>query len=209
MKTDVIHVDSEGNGFKKSLAQADVVAQYKDLSHKDALHIRLLTEEMMGMLRSITGKKEADFWIDDDEESDNFRLHLLTETPMNMEKRDKLLSVSTSGENSAVKGVMGKIKDLFTRSYEPLDDSGARYYAAGWMYDDAAVSGGVADIALQMWSFNKYRETISPEGENGQEWDELERSVIANLADEVEIYIRKKQVEMIVYKKCNSSEKEG
>lgn len=200
MKTDVIHVDSEGNGFKKALSQADIVAAYKNLSHKDALHIRLLTEEMMGMLRSIIGGKEADFWIDDEEEEGTFRLHLSTDTQMNMEKRDKLLAVSTSGENSAVKGVMGKIKDLFVRSYEPLDDSGTRYYSAGWMYDDAAVSGGAADIALQMWSFNKYRETVSPGDGGSPEWDELERSVVANLADEVKIFIRKHQVEMVVYK---------
>ncbi len=204
MRTDTVNVDTEGNGFRKALEQADVVAAYKSLPHKDALHLRLLTEEMMAMLRSITGKKEASFWIEDDEEPGYFRLHLETDMLMNMEKREQLLAVSTSGKNSAVKGVMGKIKDLFVRSYEPLDDSGARYYAAGWMYDDAALNGGVADIALQMWSFNKYRSSV--EGSSSDvsvEWDELERSVIANLADEVKIFIRKKHVEMVVYKKIS------
>ena len=200
MKTDVIHVDSKGNGRSKALEQSDIVAAYKSLSHKDALHLRLLTEEMMGMLTSITGEMEADFWIDDEIEDGTFRLHLMTTTNMNMVKRDKLISVSTSWTNSAAKGVMGKIRDLFVRSFEPFDQSTEDYYAAGWMYDDAAISSGVADIALQMWSFNKYKQTVDSSAPADQ-WDELERSIVANLADEVEIYIRSKQVEMVVYKK--------
>lgn len=203
MKTDVIHVDTGGNGRLKALEQADIVAAYKKLSHKDALHLRLLTEEMMGMLTSITGEIEADFWIDDDVEEDNFRLHLATTTDMNLVKRDKLLSVSSSSSNSAAKGVMAKIKDLFVRSFEPFDNTHEEYYASGWMYDDAALSGGVADIALQMWSFNKYRQSVDGNVSTA-EWDELEKSVVANLADEVEIYIKNRQVEMVVYKKVGA-----
>ena len=41
--------------------QAEKVAAYKGLSPKGALHLRLLTEEMMGMMRSITGEKEGKF----------------------------------------------------------------------------------------------------------------------------------------------------
>ena len=203
MKTDVIHVDTGGNGRLKALEQADIVAAYKKLSHKDALHLRLLTEEMMGMLTSITGEIEADFWIDDDVEEDNFRLHLATTTDMNLVKRDKLLSVSSSSSNSAAKGVMAKIKDLFVRSFEPFDSTHEEYYASGWMYDDAALSGGVADIALQMWSFNKYRQSVDGNISTA-EWDELEKSVVANLADEVEIYIKNRQVEIAEYKKVGA-----
>ena len=203
MKTDVIHVDTKGNGRIKALEQADIVAAYKKLSHKDALHLRLLTEEMMGMLTSITGEIKADFWIDDETEEDDFRLHLATTTDMNLVKRDKLISVSSSWTNSAAKGVMGKIRDLFVRSFEPFDGTSEEYYASGWMYDDAALSGGVADIALQMWSFNKYKQTVDSKAPT-EAWDELEKSIVANHADEVEIYIRSKQVEMIVYKKTGT-----
>ena len=203
MKTDVIHVDTKGNGRIKALEQADIVAAYKKLSHKDALHLRLLTEEMMGMLTSITGEMEADFWIEDEKEEDDFALHLATTTDMSVVKRDKLISVSSTWSNSAAKGVMGKIRDLFVRSFEPFDGSHEEYYASGWLYDDAALSGGVADIALQMWSFNKYKQSVDKSAPT-EEWDELEKSVVANLADEVEIYIKSKQVEMVVYKKTGN-----
>ena len=206
MKTDIIHVDNRGNGRKAALEQSDIVAAYKKLSHKDAMHLRLLTEEMMGMLTSITGEMEADFWIDDETKENDFRLHLMTTTDMNMVKRDKLIAVSSSWKNSAAKGVMGKIRDLFVRSFEPFDDTGEEFYSAGWMYEDANASGVAADLALQMWSFNKYKQSVVP-GEPTEEWDELEKSIVANLADEVEIYIRNRQVEMIVYKKTGDTAK--
>jgi hypothetical protein len=55
MKSDVIHVTNEGAGFDKALAQAEATARFLDLDRRDALHLRLLTEEMTGMMRALTG----------------------------------------------------------------------------------------------------------------------------------------------------------
>ena len=65
MKTDVIVVSSNGERMEEALAQVEKVAAFKGLSGKNALHLRLLTEEMMGMMRSITGETEGQFWIED------------------------------------------------------------------------------------------------------------------------------------------------
>ena len=78
MKTDVITVSSRGKQMEKALEQADKVAAYKGLSAKDALHLRLLTEEMMGLMRSITGEKEGTFWIED--QDGEYQLHLRAES---------------------------------------------------------------------------------------------------------------------------------
>ena len=59
MKTDVIAVSSSGNQIGKALEQVEKMAAFKGLSRKDTLHLRLLTEEMMGMMRSITGEKDG------------------------------------------------------------------------------------------------------------------------------------------------------
>ena len=68
MKTDVITVSAKGQRMGAALEQVEKVAAYKELSQKDALHLRLLTEEMMGMMRSITGEPEGQFWIEDEDE---------------------------------------------------------------------------------------------------------------------------------------------
>lgn len=202
MRSDTIHVTNQGKGIDRALAQADAVAVFKSLDNKCALQLRLLTEEMMGMIRALTGNREAVFWIEDVEGT--LALHLKTDTIMNTSLRKQLLSATSSGANAAAKGVMGKIRDLFERSLEPYDSSFESSYAAGWTYmsDDPMASY----IAAQgVWSFNKYKSTVDKERGGGEDWDELEKSIIANVADEVEIAIYDNTVEMIVYKKIKNA----
>ena len=119
MKSDVIHISNGGAGISEAIRQTEAVAVYKSLSKKDAVRLVHLTEEMTGMLTALTGEHEADFWLETVD--DTFYLHLKTETKMNTELRKRLLAASTSGENIAAKGVMGKIKDLFSRLLEPSE----------------------------------------------------------------------------------------
>ena len=82
MKTDVIVVSNKGEKMEEALNQAEKFAQFKGLDRKKALHLRLLTEEMMGMMRSITGETEGEFWIEDDTET--AELHLRVRTILDM-----------------------------------------------------------------------------------------------------------------------------
>ena len=201
MKSDVIHVTNEGTGVDEALRQAEAVAAYKGLPRKSGIQLRLLTEEMMGMLLALTGQREAEFWIDDTDKA--FKLHLKTETLVNTQMRSKLLSVSTSGRNVSAKGVMGRIRDLFERALEPADDrpdaamiSAAAY---GWNYAGSPVNSDVAGAGI--WSFNRYRSALESGNGPKEEWDELEKSIVANIADEIEVGIKDSTVEMIIYKK--------
>lgn len=196
MKSDVIHVTSKGVGTEEALAQADATARFKNLSKKDSMHLRLLTEEMMSLVHALTGEREADFWLEEDD--DTFVLHLHTITVMNSEKRSQLLSSSTSGKNVAAKGILGKLRDLLERTMEPADGSLTNYYPSGWVYttDPTAMSATTMDV----WSFNQYRASIKKEEEQ-EKWDELEKSIIGKLADEVKISIMGDIVDVTIYKK--------
>ncbi|MBR0121787.1 MAG: hypothetical protein IJM10_08385 [Clostridia bacterium] len=189
MKSDVIHVTNEGEGVAEAIKQAEAVAAFRSLSKKDSIHLNLLTEEMMGMMQALTDKREADFWIESENRS--FMLHLRTETAMNAEMREKLLSASTSGTNAAAKGVMGKIRDIFNRIIEPADANIPSGFSAGWSFSE---SGQVVNV----WSLNTFK--INATDSDKEEWDELEKSIIANIADEIKIGISGNTVEMIVYK---------
>ena len=98
MRTDVIEVTSTGTQMEIALGQVDKVTAYKGLTGKNALHLRLLAEEMLGMMRSITGETKGAFWIEDDEEG-TYQLHLQVKTRMDSEKRDSLLAASSTGKN--------------------------------------------------------------------------------------------------------------
>ncbi len=195
MKSDIIHVSSKGEGAEDALNQADATAAFKGLNKKQSMHIRLLTEEMMSLVQALTGEKEADFWIET--KKDEFMLHLKTITIMNTEKRSQLLATSTSGKNSSAKGVLGKLRDLLERSLEPANDTIVNYYPAGWTYSAMDPTTMIATTP-NVWSFNQYKESIK---ETEEEWDELEKSIVAKIADEVTISIDGDVVEMTVFKK--------
>lgn len=201
MRSDTVHVTNQGDGMSAALAQAEATARFRGLSDKPALHLRLLAEEMLGMLRAITDSTEADFWID--AEGDEYKLHLMAETVMTSKKREKLLSASTSGRNAAAKGVMGKLKDLFATAIESANDPDSGYYAGGWFVPSygAASIPAMGEIEAEVWSLNQYKASIKGRNEDAPEWDELEKSVVSKLADDVQISIRGGKVEMVIFKK--------
>lgn len=185
MKSDVIHITGDGNGIEAALSQAEGVAAFKKLDKKDAIHLRLFTEELMGMVQNLTGELESDFWIE--AEGNDYQLHLLTQTAMNAAKREKLLSVSTSGKND-VKGFMAKVKSAFESAVHTMESG----------YSDAVSLGiveSVGSVTFNEWTLSNYKAQMKED-----EWDELERSIVASLADEVKVRINGSKVELIIEK---------
>ena len=199
MKSDVITVSSKGNQMEAALAQAEKVAAYKGLKGKNALHLRLLTEEMMGMMRSITGETEGKFWIED--ERDEYRLHLLVETSMDSEKRDQLLAASSTGKNESARGLMGRLRDFFERG----EDDDYRSFPSPLLYSGMYEHSSMPTLDWE-WSMMRYEDFLSSRVKNNdaaarEAWDELEKSVVAKVADDVKVSIRGRSVEMILVKK--------
>ena len=201
MKTDMIVVSSKGSQMGKALEQAEKVAAYKGLSGKNALHLRLLTEEMMGMMRSITGETEGVFWIED--ENGVYRLHLQATTRMDSDKRSQLLSASSSGKNESARGLMGKLRDFFDRGADEDIAALTSPLILPGMYEESSLP-----TMDWEWSMMKYEEALAPsvqrrEKEALEAWDELEKSVVARVADDVKVSIRGRTVEMILEKKMD------
>ena len=188
-KTDVIVISNDGGRMDEALLQADKAAQYRELEHRDALHLRLLTEETLGMMRAITGQAEGSFWIESD--GNDFRICLKVVTYVDFDKREKLLAASTSGKNEAARGIMGRIRAFF----DPLDSMPVPM--------DLSAEGMSSDLS---WSMNAYRADLQAGVEANREgaardWDELEKSVVTHIADEVKVSIRGREVKMTIYKK--------
>ena len=204
MKSDVIRVMNTGEGTETALSAATASALYRGLGHKEALHLRLLAEETLGMMRQITKEKEADFWIDSN--GGKFELHLVAHPTVTGSMRRELLSVSTSGKNEAAKGFTGKLRDIFDRALAPETADDSDYYVQGLILppefcaaDPTAYSMSAGIIT---WSMQKYRDSVKEENSEKarEEWDELEKSIVANIADEIRISITKDKVEMTVFK---------
>ena len=197
MKTDVITVSSRGAQMETALKQADKVAAYKELSPRNTLHLRLLIEEMMGMMRSITGESEGLFWIED--EAGVYQLHLQMKTRMNSDKREKLLAISSSGRNESAKGLMGRIRDMFDRSADE-DVVATNPLLLPGTYEDASTP-----VLDWEWSMSAYRDELTKRIQNeaaaAEIWDELEKSVVTHVADDVKVSLRGQVAELILIKR--------
>ena len=201
MKTDVILVSSQGAQMASALHQAEKVAAYKDLSVKNALHLRLLTEETMGMMRSITGETEGRFWIED--HADTFELHLKVKTNVNPDMKKELLSASTSGKNEAKRSLMDRIRGFFYTGA----DAAVRALSSPLMLPELYESTAASDLDWE-WSMSQYQAALSSrmqkdDAKAKEAWDELEKSVVAKVADDVKVSISGDTVEMIIVKRMN------
>lgn len=197
-QTDKLYID---NTDEKASAAIDMVDEFldgKDLDRKKKIHLRLLAEETVGMVKAMTGDFEAFFWME--EENGDYKVKLNLKTDMDREKKEDLLSLSTTGENTAAKGFMGRLREVIENSLLDFDSTlklqqqneanvGYNYMGMG-VVGDASMAGTPI-----VWSLAGYKQTL----EDGEEaWDELERSIVASLAKDVTIGIRSNVVDMTI-----------
>lgn len=197
MKSDVCAITRDESSIASILNEAEKAAAYSKLDKKQTMRLRLLAEELVGMLPELLTFSSGEFWI----ESDNltFELHTLLnpDEAMNSANREKILSVSKSGKNLAASGIMNKIK--LAAQFMMIDYNDA-VSTTGMEYEFFSMGMGDPQImkSAYAWSLQKYR--VKSEEKKDEAWDELEKSIIANIADDVLVSLNGKSVEIIVKK---------
>ena len=193
MESTVIEVTSKGGGIDEALSLTEKLGIESGIRKKSVIHLRLLAEELFGMLRSIAGDVSANYWIEYN--GPDFELHLKSTVELTDKMRDQFISASTSGKNDASRGVMGKIKVMIANfmfsAKEALPYALINTSAA---YHMGAASGETA----AMWSMSLYKDEVKES--DAEEWDELEKSIVANIADDVKVCILGDTVEIIINK---------
>ena len=202
MQTEKISIYAAGDGRDKALELTEKAGAFCGLDNKSTLRLRLLSEEIIELIRPFSSELKGDFWLETNDE--NVEIHLKTNIPIDLQTRDELLSVATSGKNSAAKGLIGKIREMIARVTLP-DDPETKA-----MTDQAL---GLMALGSQMgssygstysWSMTAYAESINNStvftDEAAEAMDALEKSIVANIADEVKVNIVDSNVEVVIYK---------
>ena len=202
METAEIKINSLGEGMEEALAATERLGQDSGLGHKENLRLRLLAEELIGMMRGITGSVEADYQAR--QEDGEFTLRLSTGVNMSMELRRQLLAASSSGKNAAAKGLMGRIRDMVATVMLP--EKGESTIPSGLslglmsMGSPSRYRSGEA----YAWTLKQYMSEIRSSREQDEEaaevWDELEKSIVAKLTDDVSVKIEGSSVEIAITK---------
>lgn len=139
---------------------------------------------------------------------DDYELHIeLKADDMNLDLRDELISVSKSGKNAAAKGVMGKIRAVAeTILLIASDPTLPMPLSKGEFYDYHGYNMGFGYVNPKIacetgyaysWSLYSYKTAVE---EKKDEYAELERSIVAKLADDIIVGVRGKKVAIVVKK---------
>ena len=197
MKSNVCRIEKGTKDLDAILKESEKVAVYNELTHKQTLQLRLLCEEIDGMLPNIIDEFSGDIWIEFEEGVAKVVLSVKFEE-FTAEKKKELVNIAKNKKNAAAVGIVGKIRSaienfFLDENFIPNFELSARSYDMATGYHDGV------DYAY-LWSLEQYRNGVNKE-KQADNWDELEKSVIASVADDVIVGVKGKQANITVIKK--------
>ena len=197
MKSNVCKIDNGTKDLGAILAESERVAEYNGLTHKQSMQLRLLCEEIDGMLPNIIDEFEGELWIEFEESV--CKVHVSIQIPeFNTDKKEELIGIAKNKKNAAATGIVGKIRNAIENFFLNEDTAMAFAVSGGNFHLATGYSEGV-DYSY-LWSLGQYRDSIAKD-EQTVEWDELEKSVIASVADDVVVGVKGNKAEIIIIKK--------
>ena len=209
MQSNKIPVNNKGKGLLKVLNETENYAAREGYEGKYALHLRLLAEESLNMLRSLTGTFRGEFWIES--RSNQCVMTIQATAEEKKKKKSELLALSKSGDNLMEKGVFNKIRAVFESFAYNIEKSENWALIKEGMdlmpYDETLANDplyfGSAGISQsQIWSLQKYKEKMKHQATENpkarQAWDELEKSIVANIASDVQVGVAGDKVKLVI-----------
>ena len=193
MKSNVCKIVKGNKDLEGIFKESEKVAEYNGLTHKQTLQLRLLCEEIDGMLPNIIDDYEGELWIDF--EDGICKVNVSIQMPkFEVHKKEELISIAKNKKNASAVGVLGIIGSLVENCF--LDEDVLRGYA---------ISSGSFNAYSGMdysscWSLAEHKEIVKREN-NEEAWDELEKSVISSVADDVIVGVKGKKVDIVIVKK--------
>lgn len=203
MKTDLITIKSDLEGSDAAIQTTEKFAAYYGITGRNAMHLRLLTEETISMVNGILDEFCGTFWIESEKTKQGLvcRICLSADKQANQMQETQILSVSSSGRNENARGVMGRIREMIRRSLQMPTDADEKFLqdmSDAWL---GTGSSGFSAADSNYWSLQIYRKNLSSKKEmQKDEWDELEKSIIAKLADEVKVWLNSDSTTVVIEK---------
>ena len=197
MRSNVCRIEKGTRDLAAILVESERVAEYNGLSHKQSLQLRLLCEEIDGMLPNIIDDFDGEFWIEF--EDGVCKVNISIQIPeFNAGKKEELIGIAKNKKNAAAVGIVGKIRDSIENFFLDEESMEALALSSGTFGWGTGYSEGVEYAYL--WRLDEYRSTVKKE-EKAEEWDELEKSVIASAADDVIVGVKGRKADIIIVKK--------
>ena len=195
--TEDMIIKADGTGMKEAVEKTEKFGNDCRLSRKEVLRLRLLSEEALTMMRSILQNSDAYYHIA--RQKNTYYLHIKSHLNPDDVQRQKLLAVSSSGTNAAPMGLMAKIGWLIRTSQvdKPIAQTS--------LMNLGMLKNANADGTIASWSLQEYKTALQTTKEKNTEaaqaWEELDRSIVSSIADDVSVRITRSDVDLIIKKR--------
>ncbi|MCR4656734.1 MAG: alpha/beta hydrolase [Lachnospiraceae bacterium] len=191
----------EKGSTARAIQMAERFVREDRMTEKDGLHLRLAAEEMGELITNLSGDRTGKLSIEDDESGCVVKLRLM---------RDDAAGSYT--ENSSSFGVISRVSGILSLNYEAieareeeLEDIGVRKALKKDFEEMGLKSQGPAYVwtkeAYSNLSFDKLNE------DDNESWVEIGNSIIANLSDDIRIFVFEDYSELVVHLSFERPEK--
>lgn len=197
MISNVCKIENGTRDLDAILRECEKVSVYNELSHKQGLQLRLLCEELDGMLPNIIQEFDGDLWIEFTDGVCKLRVSI-SFAEFTVDKKQKLIGLAKNQKNAAAVGIVGKIRSAVENYFLDEEVRQAQLISSAHMNLEAVYFESV-DYSY-FWSLEGYRNTVQKE-EQSEDWDELEKSVLASVADDVIVGVKGTRADITVIKK--------
>ena len=194
MQTNIVKITRNNANLSKILDEAQKTAVYAELDVKQTFKVTLIAEELVGMLNELSENFEGTFYIEANNRSFKFVTQISLNENMDKQTKRKFIDISSEKKNASAKGIMGKIRDVVENMLYPEN----ALYSSNFV----AYQLETAVLLDDTWTLNRYKDS---QRENEEAWDELEKSIIANLADDVIVSVKGTNVEIVIMKTFGSA----
>ena len=193
MISNVCKIENGTRDLDAILKECQKVADYNELSHKQGLQLRLLCEEIDGMLPNIIDEFDGYLWFEFADGLCKVNLAVSFEE-FTKEKKENLVAIAKNKKNASAVGIVGKIRSALENCFLDADVQQAYGMSSG-------TPGYIEGVDYSYyWSLQQYKNSVHEEAQS-EAWDELEKSVIAAVADDVIVGVKGTLANITVIKK--------
>ena len=205
MVSEKFMVNSDAQRMAAARYATENFAWQAGLDRKDTLRLDLLVEETLGMIKAMLDEFYGQVWFVGNGKT--CEIHFEATADMNSNKKEELLSMSSSGKNASAKGFMAKLGDVISGAMHSagrtIDTYGEETIRYGVVYSPGMMTPS-ADMT-PIWTLQDYKNDLDKargeDAEVDEMLDELEKSIVARLADDIVVGVKGDRVDLIITKK--------
>ena len=168
-RTNTLRLFDGGKTVEDAINTVQAYAKKQRLDDHSTRQLELLAEESIGIIRNMFSNTITNFWVEGS--GITYRIHLSFAEQMGSEEYQKLLNLSSSGKNEAIKGFAAHIWEAVLKGLD--------------------VTMGESTVKKDYeWSIK----------DDKLDEDELSESILAAMASDIKVSVTREKVELVVIK---------